>query len=220
MSTDNLHKLPDEMVLLLCEFGQTVFYSSDKLIHARGDVKPGLSVVISGLVKVGNYGLDGKYCLTRVLEPGETFGEFTLFGNLPRTHNAESLGDTEVLQLNASEFDLACQRIPQLKDTLLASLATKLHDCLEILDDVRRLPLTVRLAKTLVTIAKTRGTNDVVIRQSDLADVTGVTVLSCHKALNVLTEQGLIKLAYGRIIINDRSAFTRWIEQKSELTSL
>ena len=218
MNGQNLHKLPAAIIDELGQYGQVLTYPDGAQIHARGDMKPGLSVVVKGLVKVGNYGLDGRYCLTRVLEVGETFGEFTLFAKLPRTHNAEALGKSDVLQLSADEFSLASNNIPDLNHVLLASLATKLHESLEMMDDIRRLPLPVRLAKTLRTISKARQSNNIVIRQSDLADVNGVTVLSCHKALKTLASLGLITLAYGRIHIMDADAFSKWIEDNSELS--
>ena len=220
MADINLHKLPERLLQHLCDFGHIVTYSDGALIHARGDAKPGLSVVLRGLVKVGNYGLDGRYCLTRVLEPGETFGEFTLFARLPRTHNAEALGETDVLQLSEKEFTAASENSSSVKEALLASLATKLHESLEILDDVHRLSLPVRIAKTLRAISQTRETDTISIRQSDLADVCGVTVLSCHKALQTLANEGLISLAYGKIRICNCDNFTQWISDNSELSTL
>lgn len=217
MTDPNLHRLPEDLTDILASYGTLVSYSDGEQIHARGDTKPGLSIVNTGFVKVGNYGKDGKYCLTRILSPGETFGEFTLFAHLPRTHNAEAIGFTEVVQVEQVAFERCSKKHPELKDALLTSLAVKLHESLEILDDLRRLPLPVRVAKSLLTVSKQRQTSRISITQPALADLLGVTVLSVHHALKTLNDRDLVKLGYGFIEISAPEDIAQWIAEHESL---
>ena len=212
----NKHSLPHHLIHAMEEVGIVMSYVHDEIIHERGDAKPGLSIVKQGRVKVGNYGKEGKYCLTRVLDIGETFGEFTLFADLPRTHCAEAVGDTHVIQVSREQFSLLSIQQPDLNTVLLSTLAIKLHDSLELLDDIRRLPLQVRAAKTLLTLTN-QTSSSLSITQNELADVLGVTVLSVHKALKSLSALGFVRLGYGSIAITEIEALTHWVSQQSSL---
>lgn len=212
----NKHSLPLHLMHAMEEVGIVMSYVHDEIIHERGDAKPGLSIVKQGRVKVGNYGKEGKYCLTRVLDIGETFGEFTLFADLPRTHCAEAVGDTHVIQVSREQFSLLSIQQPDLNTVLLSTLAIKLHDSLELLDDIRRLPLQVRAAKTLLTLTN-QTSSSLSITQNELADVLGVTVLSVHKALKSLSALGFVRLGYGSIAITEIEALTHWVSQQSSL---
>lgn len=217
MSEASLHRLPQKTITKLAQYGFVESYQDGELIHDRGDAKPGLSIVKSGRVRVGNYGQDGRYCLTRILTPSETFGEFTLFAHLPRTHNAQAMGQAEVIQLDEANFKQCCQLMPTIKDNLLTSLSTKLHESLEMIDDMRRLPLHMRVAKALVSHAKQTDTDLISIKQADLADLLGVSVLSAHHALKKLSEMQLIRVGYGSIEIVSTSALKTWLRDHASL---
>ena len=199
------------------DYGPCVEYKDNEIIHSRGDLIAGLSIVYSGQVRVGNYGLDGRYQLTAILEKGETFGEFTLYANLPRTHNAEAINKTQVIQLNVKQYNAFIAMYPQVEKMLLSSLASKLHQVLENLDDVLRLPNHTRLAKILFKLAKQQNTNILKIKQNQCAELLGVTVLSAHKALKKLQNEQLITTAYGLIHLTDVDALQEWLLQQSSL---
>lgn len=198
-------------------FGRCAEYQDNETIHSRGDQLAGLSIVYSGQVKVGNYGLDGHYQLTTILEKGETFGEFTLYANLPRTHNAEAIGKTQVIQMSVSQYNAFIKEYPIAEKMLLSSLANKLHQALENLDDVLRLPTHTRLAKILFKLSKTQQTNTIKVKQNQCAQLLGVTVLSAHKALKKLQKEQLICTAYGVIHIENIDTLQEWLLQRSSI---
>jgi len=198
-------------------FGRCVEYQDNETIHSRGDLLAGLSIVYSGQVKVGNYGLDGHYQLTTILEKGETFGEFTLFANLPRTHNAEAINKTQVIQMSVSQYNAFINNYPAAERMLISSLANKLHQALEKLDDVLRLPTYVRLAKILFQLSQLQQTQTLKVKQNQCAQLLGVTVLSAHKALKKLQEEQIIRTAYGVIHIEKLDVLQEWLLQHSSI---
>ena len=215
-----MRQLPLELLLQAPLYGNQKHYHAGETIHLRGDRKPGLSVIMEGLVKVGNAGLDGGYQLTALLKKGDTFGEFTLFASLPRTHNANAFTDCIVVQLNPSQFEQWMTDCPSLSTAMLANVSQKLHSALEMLDDTRRLSMPARLAKVVMTLASEQNTQVLSLRQSDCAEMLGVTLLSAHKALNKLTQKGLLSSHYGKIEILDATALTAFVEQESSLQEL
>ena len=199
------------------EVAVLVRHQAGEVIHKRGDLKPGLTVILKGKVKVGNYGLDGRYYLTTYLHAGDMFGEFTLFADLPRTHDAETVTSVELYQLSPEQFEQMCQRYPELSRRIMRDMAQKLHASLEALDDHRRLPVRVRLAKQLWHLSNRSKSSMLTMRQSDLADAMGVTVLAIHKGLKDFAKRGIISLGYGKVEIIDRKALRHFVERKAQL---
>lgn len=210
--------MPEDLLLACTKFAPIIEYSAGTTIHNRGEFKLGLSIIHSGQVQMGNYGLDGKYQLTARLSKADTFGEFTLFNNLPRTHHALAVTTTKVIQMSAKQFNKCVLEYPELNRFLLASMGHKLHMTLEFLDDFQRLPTYIRLAKLLLQHSDDQGR--VALRQSDLSEQLGITVLSCHKAIKKLQQQTLIKTAYRSINIKDVATFNEWLQQKMSLGQL
>jgi CRP/FNR family cyclic AMP-dependent transcriptional regulator len=207
--------MTDHLLVQCSKYAAVKEYADQATIHNRGEVKLGLSVIYSGQVKIGNYGIDGSYQHSVTLLKGDTFGEFTLFNNLPRTHHAMALGECKLIQMTENQFDKCTQDTPELSKFLLRSMSLKLHMALEKLDDIQRLPTFIRLAKLLLQYADPHGI--VKLSQKDIAEQLGVTVLSSHKAIKKLAGLLLIKSSYGAIVINQSAQFKQWVQQQMSL---
>ncbi len=206
---------------LLRARGSPVRYRDGALIHARGDVRPGLSMVRCGAVRFGNPGADGSYVVITVMGPGQCFGEFSLFADLPRTHDAVAIGDTMVDQISRAAFDAILADEPELSRIMLTAVTGRLHAAMELLDDMRRLPLPVRAAKLIWQMARSaRRTDRIRCTQTELAFALGVSRVSAGKALGRLQDAGLIALGYGEIRIPNLQALAAWIRSRAELAPL
>ena len=201
-------------------YGKIINYPLGSQIHDRGDKKPGISIVVSGEVEVGNYDIEGRYYLTAILGVGEVFGEFTVLAGLPRTHNAVALDNCQILQIGATQTHKLLGEIPDVQSFLLRSLAIRLHKVLERLDDVIRLPTHVQLAKYLYQIHCQTKQNKIALRQQDLAKRLGVTVLSIHKAIKKLSALNLIHTSYGAVLIPDIEYYAQWLNEQSGILPL
>ena len=188
-------------------------YSDGQLIHTRGALKPGLSIVHKGAAHVGVNGIDGTFVMVAALGPGECFGESTLFTELPRTHDVSSIGESEIHQLSQPLFDLLYQREPAISRALLKTTLMRTHILLEMLDAIRRLPILERTAKVLLSMSYTLGgSNTLYSRQDELAYTLGITRVSLGKALKQLRQLGLIEVGYAKIVIPDQSRLGDWVE--------
>lgn len=196
----------------LCEqYGVVIDYPNEATIQHRGDIKPGLSIVKTGSVKIGNYGADGKYFLTQIARLGDTFGEFTLLAELPRTHTAEAFGQCSLIQVSPANYFRLVEEHPQFQQKLFIMMSIKLHQALEALEDARRLPVITRVAKLILSETSTSSSQEVQVKQSDIAGLLGVTVLAVHKALQQLQLDGLVQLKYKRIEVNDVETLANWV---------
>jgi CRP-like cAMP-binding protein len=209
--------LPPDLVARLASTGQRVRYNNGRLIHARGDDKPGFSIVREGAVRFVKSSASGGELTVGILGPGYAFGEATLFAGGPRAYDAYATGDTIIQQIPKRAFDRVLDDDPRLARALLIALTRRLYSALGFLDDVRSLPLPLRTAKLIADMnasAKTPGT--IVCRQSDLAFTLGVSRVSIGKVLADLQALGLIRLGYGAITLVDPAAFDAWIEDHIE----
>jgi CRP-like cAMP-binding protein len=190
-------------------------YSDGALIHNRGDEKPGLSIVRSGLVRVGMIREDGTFVITSLLGAGQSFGEFTLFADLPRTHDIVAQGETEVWQLPGARFSRLCETQPELMEALLKTALVRSHVLLEMIEAMRSLPVLERVAKILVILVTTTGeSSHFYTRQSDLAVTLGLSRTTLSKALTQLEADGLVARGYGQISLPDRDRLIAWIRTR------
>lgn len=204
--------LPDHCVKGIQDAANLVSYDAGQLVHNRGDAKPGISIVKSGSVHVGIYGVDGSFVMTSILGPGQTFGEFTLFAGLPRTLDITAANKTQIYQLSATRFTALYEREPDISRALLSATLTRTHLLLEMMDAMRRLSMRDRTAKILLTMMQISGVGDVFeCRQSDLAFTLGVSRQSLSTALKQLAELGLVEIGYGKIMLPDPKAMSNWV---------
>lgn len=205
-------RLPARVRDQITEAGTLVSYADGQLIHNRGDAKPGMSIVVSGSVHVGIYGADGSFVMTTQMGIGQTFGEFTLFADLPRTHDVTAFGHTEINQISAPAFNRLYEAEPTISRALLTTTLIRTHQLLEMMDAIRRLPMRERTAKVLFTLMRAAGgSNTFECRQSDLAFTLGVSRMSLSTALRQLAEIGLVKLGYGQIHLTDADRMRAWV---------
>lgn len=213
--------LPERLRDRLSAAGALMHFSEGTTIHSRGEVRPGLSIVERGAVRFSIPGFDGSYVTTSVLGEGHFFGEATLFSKLPRTHDAIAVGATTINQISKARFDKIFDEEPTLARIMLEATTTRLYSVLEFMDDLRRHPLNVRIAKIILSMAQSSKVENVIeISQSDFAFTLGVSRVSIGKALAGLQSDGLITLGYGKIRIANYGQLNNWITDHSVLAPL
>ncbi len=216
-----LRDMPPDLQADLARIGALVRYRPGQLIHQRGDRKPGLSIVVSGAVLFSATDAEGVRVATTRMNPGDSFGEFTLFAGLPRTHDATAIGETEINQITRAPFFALLDRRPALRDHLLKHLTRNLALAVGWLDDERRLPLRTRLAKRLLEFAAPdEDTHVVNITQHELAETLGVSRVALGQAVAFLRGEELIETGYGAIIVRDIEALSGWIAAETGLEPL
>ncbi len=204
--------LPEEVAKKVRQESTVVKYTDGQFIQSRGDANPGISIVRSGAANAGIIGIDGSVSMTTLLGPGQSFGEFTIFAELPRTHDVSATGETEIYQMSATRFTRLYDREPELSRALLKTALIRSHILLEMLDAIRRLPIRERTAKILLSMSHTAGNPNLLeCRQSELAYTLGVSRISLNRALKQLAELKLVELGYGEIKIPAPSKLADWV---------
>jgi CRP-like cAMP-binding protein len=208
--------LPTTLREALYDAAVSLNYSDGQLIQARGDTDPSLTIVKSGAARLGQIGIDGSYAGMAVMGPDQFFGEFTIFGGLPREFDAFAVGPTVIAKISKTRFDRLLDKHKGIRSYFLAFLAQRLHAALTFVDDLRRLPLNAQVAKTINMMHQADCKSPTVkVTQEELSEILGVTRVSINKALRQLEKSGLIERAYGRIEIPSPAKLDHWVQSQS-----
>lgn len=204
--------LSNEQIARLELIGHLQNYSNGRFIQSRGDADTGLSIVRSGGAQAGIYSSDGGFVLTTFLGPGQTFGEFTVFTELPRTHDLAAIGSTQLLHIPAKRFLTICEEDPSYLFAITRATLLRSYIALEMLHALRILPLLPRVAKYLLILSPDPPAKpELRFRQTDLAATLGLSRASMNRALSDLEALGLITRGYASIQINCAARLNDWI---------
>jgi CRP/FNR family transcriptional regulator, cyclic AMP receptor protein len=208
--------LSDEQVALLQSAGQRRRLTDGQYIHSRGDTDPGISIIERGAARAGIYGADGEFILTSFLGAGHSFGEFTVFTDLPLSHDISAVGPTTVIRIPSRTFLELGQAEPAFLMALMRATLMRSHILLEMLHAIRILPLVPRVAKFLLILTPPPPASPKVhFRQSDLAATIGLSRASLNRALTNLEQLGLIVRRYGSIEVCSIDKLLVWLRHES-----
>ncbi len=154
--------------------------------------------VVSGWVKVRRLSGEDSSTLA-ILGKGDFFGEMAILDESPRSTDVVALSHVKLLSVSAQRFIQTLFKDPQLHHRLLQLIVRRLR-MTNIRLQRRNQPSAVKLAHTLVSLAKTFGektekwTEIYNVPFKDLADVTDINVSDTFKIMEKLESKGWIKI--------------------------
>ena len=183
--------------------GQVVFTTSDP-----GDT---VIVVVSGKVKVTVRSADGGELTLAIIHPGGLLGELGVVDGGPRSADAETMEDCQLLLIPREAIRDICARVPSAAQALTNSIAATLRRLTEATADLVFLDLPRRVAKIL--LSQPRG-DDGTIRfkanQEELARQAGSTRQSVNAALRAFERRGWIELHDRAVTVKQPDALSRF----------
>ncbi|MGH8460160.1 MAG: Crp/Fnr family transcriptional regulator [Stenotrophobium sp.] len=212
-SSQWLRDAPPQLLARLTALSRRRQLADGEQLYARGDAPEGLYGVIRGLIRVELIAADGREFLAGLYGPGDWLGEMSLFDERPRAVHARAVGDTEILLLPAAQFRKLLDTEPQWYRHFARVLSEKLRLAISSIEDSLLLPLSQRLAKRLLDLARVYGVQtpdgtliQLHLPQEDLGRMLGATRQSINKELRSLESRGLLQRRNGRVLIRDAAA--------------
>jgi len=188
-------------------------YDDGHMIHSRGDAGDRLMVVRSGAVRVGRVNSNGRETLLAVLGPGHFIGIIGVLTGRARNQNAVAVGETTVGFVQKPDFLALMDKYPEIANAVLPITLNRLSAALNMLDDLRLLPVPAYTAVMLLNLHEASDEPGIVRwNQSEIAVAVGASRVSVGKALKKLEGEGLIALKYGLIEIPDIDALSAWVD--------
>ena len=183
--------------------GQIVFTTSDP-----GDT---VIVVVSGRIKVTVRSADGGELTLAIIEPGGLVGELGVVDGGPRSADAETLEDCQLLLIPREAIRDICARVPAAAQALTNSIAATLRRLTEATADLVFLDLPRRVAKILLN--QPRGDDGTIrhrMSQEELAHQVGSTRQSVNAALRGFERRGWIEMHDRTVTVKQPAALGRF----------
>jgi len=183
-----------------------------ELVFSQSQPSSSLFILKTGRIRVFRVTEEGKAMTIGILEPGAVFGEMVLVGQRMHDNYAEAIEDSSVCRLEMHDVErllLSDARIAVRIARLLGEQVARLE---ERLTDLAHRPLSARIARTIMTLAKNpsgrtlSGSHGVRVTHEQLAGLVGATRESTSKIMAELANQRIIRQARGRIVVTNPTA--------------
>ncbi|MGI9605040.1 MAG: Crp/Fnr family transcriptional regulator [Acidimicrobiales bacterium] len=185
--------------LLLCAM-QVIEVAAGAELMSRYEPSDRVFVLERGRVALSRPNSDRSRML-QIHHPGDTFGDVGLFLNRPIPVDAVALEDAELLVIDGKALlDLIGTR-PGIAMRWMVSLAQRVADAQDRLEDLLAGPLDYQLASLLIHAAGPDGV--VSTSQETLAHLLGARRPSVARSLANLERQGLVEKHYRQVRIVD-----------------
>jgi CRP-like cAMP-binding protein len=194
-----------------CRRGKTIF--------RRASPGTAMMAVLRGSVKICTVSRNGKEAVLNVIGPGQVFGEIAVLDGGPRTADAVTLVESDILVLDRRDFMPVVRAHPELAQRLLEVLCGRLRKTSEQLEDAFFLDMPGRLAKALLaaqTAVSAGGGVQVQLTQRELGEMIGTARESVNKLLHSWQRAGIVTLRRGAIAIKRPEALRGVAEGEAE----
>jgi len=181
-------------------------------LFLRGDAREGVYVVLEGMVRVSGLNELGKEAILTFIEASDWFGEVALFDELHRTHDAFAEGPLKVGHVKLADLQAVLAVSPEYWRYFGLLVASKLRLAFTAIEDLSLLPASDRLARRLALMAEGYGTRSagerrtVRVPQEQLGKMLSISRQTTNQILKELEAEGLIRVTYGEIEIQDLTA--------------
>lgn len=180
-------------------------------VYSAGDGPAGMFAVLSGEIRLVHHSHSGKYAFYALMRPGAWFGALSELDGRARFTDAIASTETTVLQLGHAAFQSLYADNPAARDAFVGLLCRNLRTTLSMLVEHHSLPPRQQVAQILLSVftrpdgaqASDAGLD---LTQEALAAMAGVSRQTVNKVLHQFSDEGLIRVQYGRIVPLDLHA--------------
>ncbi len=205
--TDLLGALPAADLAAIAAAARLRTVRRGQVVFSAGDPGDTLIVVVSGRVKVVVRSADGAELTLTVVPLYGVFGELSVADSGPRSADAETLEDSQLLLIPRETIQRACAQQPALAQALTGSLAATLRRLTEATSDLVFLDLPRRVAKVL--LSQPRGADGRIrsrMSQQELSHQAGSTRQSVNAALRGFERRGWIRVRDRAVFVQQEAA--------------
>jgi CRP/FNR family transcriptional regulator, cyclic AMP receptor protein len=209
--TDLLGSVPDKDLSAVAAASRLRSFRRGQILYTRNDRSDTVIVVVSGRVKVTIRSADGGELTLAIIGAGGLFGELSVADGGPRSGDAETLEDCQLLLIPRETVHDVCARVPAASLALARAVVGTLRRLTEATADLVFLDLPRRVAKVL--LSQPRGEDGVIrqkMSQEEFAHQVGGTRQSVNAALRGFEKRGWIEVHDRAITVKQAAALSRF----------
>jgi len=182
-------------------------YTKGELIFSEGDHGDGFYVVAAGMVKIFKMSIEGKEHIMRIVGPGESFGQVSVYAGRTFPAGAQAIAKSHLLFLPRSTFVDLITHNPSLALSMLASLSMRLREFTVHVERLALKEVPGRLAAYLIHLVDEQANEPELvslnISKVQLASLLGTTPETLSRILSQMADSGLIEVKKRDIRIMD-----------------
>jgi CRP/FNR family cyclic AMP-dependent transcriptional regulator len=179
------------------------------LLFEQGDTAEDLFVVRQGRVAIATRASDGRESLVYLMEPGDLFGEMSLFDGRGRSARARALEPSELLAVPFTAVRGALASEPTALWKVVELLAGRLRAADEALSDSVFLDVAGRTAKRLIELSNQADEFTLPLTQEELAGLVGASRERVNKAIASFVRLGWLEQSDRQYRILERDQLAR-----------
>lgn len=208
-----LQGLSPEIVRAVAAVANFLPLADGHRLFNRGDKPLAYYGVVSGAVRFTRANHAGKEMILEVASFGTFFGEISILGVKSRGYDAQCLGDTLLLVIDAVDFRTLFDTDEGFRWHAVKKVCARIDAYYDSFEDALLLKLPARIAKRILALARAQHsqhdgnlTLDTGLSQENLASMLGITRQSLSKQLLEWKEKAWVDIQYGRIGIRNIKA--------------
>jgi CRP/FNR family transcriptional regulator, cyclic AMP receptor protein len=210
-ATHLLRAAPPEDLDAIAAASRLRTFRRGQVVFSTGDPGNTLIVVVSGRVKMVVRSADGGELTLTIIGSGGVFGELSVADGGPRSADAETLEESQLLLVPREAIQDVSARVPAVAQAMTSSIAAMLRRLTEAASDLVFLDLPRRVAKVLLNQpSDDDGTIRTKLSQEQLAHQAGGTRQSVNAALRGFERRGWIEVHDRVIMVKQPTALGRF----------
>jgi CRP-like cAMP-binding protein len=190
-------EMPDEDCAKVVAAAQERTYPGGKTIFYEGDSVRQFIFLLSGCVKLSQFGVQGQEVILRLAGPGESLCA-ECFPRFSHGSTARTMKPSRALVWEANQFEALAQRVPTLGRSISCVLTQTLNQLEVRYREICTEKVAPRLSSQMVRLVSKIGKQfdgyvEIGLSQRDLAQLTGTTLFTVSRLLGQWAEQGIVR---------------------------
>ncbi len=173
-------------------------YEAGENIFLEGDKSKGIYFVLEGTVKVYKSSKDGREQILKLIYPGDSFNDVTVFVKDVNPASADAVTAAKIYILSRENIIDLIYKYPEISLNIIRSMAEKLRYLTSTIEDLSLKHVQERIAKILLLFEGKK------LSQKIIADIAGTAREVVSRALKDFASKNIIKLDKRDIIILDK----------------
>ncbi|MFO7773285.1 MAG: Crp/Fnr family transcriptional regulator [Dehalococcoidia bacterium] len=186
-----------------------------EIVSLEGESDANLYFVASGAVKVFKTSAQGKEQTLNIVRPGESFNDVPVFDGDPNPAGARAMGPVLLYGIKRNDMAAIIQDYPQIALNVIKVLARRVRHLVSLVEDLSFKRVISRVARILFEHIEGEMGSGPRLTQQEMAAMAGTAREVVGRSLKALEEEGAIRLDRHRIIITDKGALQKIIDEPS-----
>jgi len=163
--------------------------------------------LVSGKVRWENIDEEGKECIHAIVEPGESFGEMSLFDDCPYSANAVAVEDSVLIRLHKPVFLELLKENNEINFAFTKLFSKRLRFRFLIIKSFASHCPEKRIATILNYLKEEKknfcpNCNLLKLTRQELADMTGLRVETVIRTMRTMHDKGELEIVKGKVYCN------------------